>query len=133
VDTSGKTLEEIVTSFRRVTDIIAEISAASQEQSQGIDQVNRAVTQMDHVTQLTAAQTEQVSAMAQSLASQAGQLQGLVGRFKLEHRRSVRPSDAPPHHAHATSDAPPAPAPRTAPVADVKGWAAGLDGDFEEF
>jgi methyl-accepting chemotaxis protein len=133
VDTSGKTLEEIVTSVRRVTDIIAEISAASQEQSQGIDQVNRAVTQMDHVTQLTAAQTEQVSAMAQSLASQAGQLQGLVGRFKLEHRRNVRPSDAPPPHAPAMSNPPSAPAPRTGQVGDVKGWAAGLDGDFEEF
>jgi hypothetical protein len=67
-----------------VTDIIAEITAASQEQSQGIEQVNRAVAQMDNVTQSTAAQTEQVSGTAQSLTSQADQLQTLVGRFKLD-------------------------------------------------
>jgi methyl-accepting chemotaxis protein len=131
VDTSGKTLEEIVASVRRVTDIIAEISAASQEQSQGIDQVNRAVAQMDHVTQSTAAQTEQVSATAQSLAGQAGQLQSLVGRFRLE--ETGRPAAVEPPPAVAP---PPqaAPAPRRpAAPPDLKTWAADLDGDFEEF
>jgi methyl-accepting chemotaxis protein len=130
VDTSGKTLEEIVVSVRRVTDIIAEISAASQEQSQGIDQVNRAVAQMDNVTQSTAAQTEQVSATAQSLAAQAAQLQSLVGRFRLD--TAVRPRAAAP--------AAPAPVPvatvtprRPAPAVDAQDWASNLDGDFEEF
>jgi methyl-accepting chemotaxis protein len=131
VDTSGKTLEEIVASVRRVTDIIAEISAASQEQSQGIDQVNRAVAQMDHVTQSTAAQTEQVSATAQSLAGQAGQLQSLVGRFRLEEtarRAAVAPPPAP------TPPPAVAPAPRRAAAPpELKGWAADLDSDFEEF
>src|SRR5215471_13555637 len=51
VDSAGKTMEEIVTSVKRVTDIMAEISAASQEQSTGIEQVNTAVTQMDKITQ----------------------------------------------------------------------------------
>jgi methyl-accepting chemotaxis protein len=136
VDTSGKTLEEIVSSVRRVTDIIAEISAASQEQSQGIDQVNRAVAQMDNVTQATAAQTEQVSATAQSLATQAEQLQGLVARFRLE--GGARHGNGADGHAaaHAGSPAPrPAPAPRAArPSApEVKTWATNLDADFEEF
>ena len=68
-----------------MTDIIAEIAAASVEQSTGIDQVNKAVTQMDQVTQSNAAQTEELSSTAQSLAAQADELQALVRRFKLGH------------------------------------------------
>jgi methyl-accepting chemotaxis protein len=83
VNQSGQTLEEIVTAVKRVTDIIAAITAACQEQSLGIGQVNQAVTQMDQVIQGTAAQTEELSSTAQSLAVQAAQLQVLVGRFKL--------------------------------------------------
>jgi methyl-accepting chemotaxis protein len=130
VDTSGKTLEEIVASVRRVTDIIAEISAASQEQSQGIDQVNRAVAQMDNVTQSTAAQTEEVSATAQSLAAQAVQLQTLVGRFRLDATARARATTPPPPVAIPV---PPAATRRAAPAADAQDWAASLDGDFEEF
>jgi methyl-accepting chemotaxis protein len=84
VNQSGETLNEIVASVKRVTDIIAEIAAASQEQTTGIDQVNRAVTQMDQVTQANAAQTEELSSTAQALATQARELQALVGRFKLD-------------------------------------------------
>ncbi|MBI1893653.1 MAG: hypothetical protein HYS14_06045 [Candidatus Rokubacteria bacterium] len=62
----------------------AEISAASQEQSQGIMQVNKAVAQMEQVTQANSAQTEELSSTAQSLAAQAQQLQSLVGRFKMQ-------------------------------------------------
>jgi methyl-accepting chemotaxis protein len=83
VDKSGQTLQEIVLSVKKVTDIIGEIAAASQEQSSGIDQVNKAVGQMDQVTQSNSAQTEELSSTAQSLAAQAEQLQALVGRFKL--------------------------------------------------
>ncbi|MBI4522673.1 MAG: HAMP domain-containing protein [Deltaproteobacteria bacterium] len=83
VNKSGQTLAEIVTSVKRVTDIVGEIAAASQEQSSGIDQINTAVTQMDQVTQSNAAQTEELSSTAQSLASQAHQIQALVARFKL--------------------------------------------------
>jgi methyl-accepting chemotaxis protein len=84
VNRSGQALGEIVASVKRVTDIMAEIAAASQEQSSGIDQVNRAVMQMDQVTQANAAQTEELSSTAQALAAQAGQLQALVGRFRLD-------------------------------------------------
>jgi methyl-accepting chemotaxis protein len=83
VTRSGQTLEEIVGSVKRVTDIIAEIAAASREQTTGIDQVNRAVAQMDQVVQGNAAQTEELSSTAQALAAQAAELQALVGRFRL--------------------------------------------------
>jgi methyl-accepting chemotaxis protein len=84
VDQAGKTMEEIVTSVKRVTDIMAEISAASQEQSQGIEQVNQTVTQMDEVTQQNAALVEEASAAARSLEEQAGGLAHSVSLFKLE-------------------------------------------------
>jgi methyl-accepting chemotaxis protein len=83
VNQSGQTLSEIVTSVKRVTDIVAEIAAASREQSTGIDQVNKAITQMDQVTQANASQTEELNATAEGLASQAVQLQSLVSRFTL--------------------------------------------------
>jgi methyl-accepting chemotaxis protein len=83
VNRSGETLKEIEGSVKRVTDIIAEIAAASQEQTAGVDQVSRAVTQMDQVTQANAAQTEGLSSTAQALAAQAEQMAALVGRFKL--------------------------------------------------
>jgi methyl-accepting chemotaxis protein len=83
VNRSGKTLEEIVQSAKRVADIVAEIAAACQEQSGGIDQVNRAVAQMDRVTQDNAAQTEELSSTSQALAAQAQELLALVGRFRL--------------------------------------------------
>ncbi|AWM40749.1 Methyl-accepting chemotaxis protein I [Gemmata obscuriglobus] len=83
VNKSGDTLAEIVTSVKRVTDIVTEMAAASREQSTGIEQVNKAVSQMDTVTQRNASQTEEMSATAQALTDQAGQLRDLVGRFKL--------------------------------------------------
>ncbi len=83
VNRSGQTLGEIVSSVKRVTEIIAEIAAASQEQAQGIDQVNRAVGQMDGVVQTNAAHSEELSSTAQALAAQAAELQALVGRFKV--------------------------------------------------
>jgi methyl-accepting chemotaxis protein len=83
VNQSGQTLQEIVASVKQVTDIIGEIAAGTQEQSAGIDQVNLGVNQMDHVVQSNAAQTEQLSATAHLMAEQGGQLQALVGRFRL--------------------------------------------------
>ena len=83
VNRSGKTLDEIVQSAKRVADIVAEIAAACQEQSSGIDQVNRAVAQMDRVTQDNAAQTEELSSTSQALAHQATELLDLVSRFTL--------------------------------------------------
>ncbi|MFV0672260.1 methyl-accepting chemotaxis protein [Variovorax sp. tm] len=83
---AGRTMEEIVGSVKRVTDIMGEISAASQEQTSGIEQINQAVTQMDQTTQQNAALVEQASAAAQSLQEQAGSLSLIVGKFRLEQR-----------------------------------------------
>ncbi len=83
VNRSGETLQGIVGSVKRVTDIVGEIAAASAEQSSGIDQVNSAMTQMDQVTQSNSAQTEELSATAESLSEQAGHLMNLVSVFTL--------------------------------------------------
>ena len=84
VNQSGRTLDEIITSVKRVTDIVAEIAAASREQAIGIEQVNKAVAQMDQVTQENASQTEELSGTAEGLSGQAEGLQELVQRFRLE-------------------------------------------------
>ncbi|WEM98848.1 methyl-accepting chemotaxis protein [Telluria mixta] len=91
VDEAGSTMEEIVTSVKRVTDIMAEISHASQEQSAGIEQVNRAIGQMDEATQQNAALVEQAGAAASSLQDEAANLARLVSIFKLD-APAARPS-----------------------------------------
>jgi methyl-accepting chemotaxis protein-1 (serine sensor receptor) len=83
VERAGTTMQEIVSSVKRVTDIMGEITAASEEQSSGIDQVNRAVSQMDEVTQQNAALVEESAAAAGSLQDQAEQLSQAVAVFKL--------------------------------------------------
>jgi methyl-accepting chemotaxis protein len=83
VDQAGSTMQEVVSSIRRVTDIMGEISAASNEQSQGVSQVGEAVTQMDQVTQQNAALVEEMAAAASSLKSQAQELVQTVAIFKL--------------------------------------------------
>ncbi|WP_040786677.1 methyl-accepting chemotaxis protein [Massilia niastensis] len=83
VDQAGATMAEIVQSVSRVTDIMAEITAASQEQTAGIEQINSAVTQMDQVTQQNAALVEQATAAARSLQDEAAALAHTVGAFKL--------------------------------------------------
>ena len=83
VNQSGKTLQDIVGSVKRVTDIIAEITAASQEQSSGIEQVNRAIMQMDESTQQNAALVEETTSAAQSMKEQAVELLRQVGLFKV--------------------------------------------------
>jgi len=84
VEQAGKTMQEIVASVQRVTDIMGEITAASSEQSAGIDQVNTAITSMDETTQQNAALVEQAAAAAESLVEQAIQLADVVSVFKLE-------------------------------------------------
>ena len=74
---------------RSVTDIMAEITAASQEQSKGIGQVNQAVTQMDEVTQQNAALVEEAAAAASSLESQASDLKAAVSMFRLDVSRDT--------------------------------------------
>jgi methyl-accepting chemotaxis protein len=88
---SGATLEEIVGSAKQLTDLITEIASASREQSAGVDQVNRAIAQMEAVVQRNASQTEEINATSEALAAQASQLQGLVGRFKLDRDEAPAP------------------------------------------
>ncbi|MXV32862.1 MULTISPECIES: methyl-accepting chemotaxis protein [unclassified Xanthomonas] len=81
---AGQTMTEIVASVQRVTDIMGEIAAASQEQSAGIEQVNQTVTQMDETTQQNAALVEEATAAARSMEEQAGQLIESVSIFRVE-------------------------------------------------
>ncbi|MCD0244814.1 MCP four helix bundle domain-containing protein [Xanthomonas melonis] len=108
VDQAGKTMADIVASVQRVTDIMGEISAASQEQSAGIEQVNLTVTQMDEATQQNAALVEEATAAARAMEDQAGQLSDAVAIFKLHGA------------AAASSPAPARPAPAPAPRASAK-------------
>jgi len=84
VGKSGDTMKEIVNAIKRVNDIMAEIAAASAEQSTGIEEVSTAVSQMDEMTQQNAALVEQAAAAAESLQSQADQLNRNVGQFRLD-------------------------------------------------
>jgi methyl-accepting chemotaxis protein-1 (serine sensor receptor) len=90
VNQAGKTMSEITTAVQRVTDIMGEISAASEEQSGGIDQIARAVTQMDEVTQQNAALVEEAAAAAQSLEDQVKSLKQAVAIFRVDGHASAR-------------------------------------------
>ncbi|MBA5875029.1 MAG: PAS domain S-box protein [Nitrospira sp. CR1.2] len=150
VNQSGKTLEEIVSSVKRVTDIIAEITAASQEQAQGIDQVNKAIMQMDETTQQNAALVEETTSASQSMKDQAKELMSQMEMFIVnsaaEHapvrsstqtsRTVVKPTVAAPKPALKKPSFSAKPADAKQPV----GVAAGnghdrhkKDDDFEEF
>ena len=96
VDQAGATMEEVVASVKRVTDIIGEISSASTEQTHGIEQVNQAIAQMDHVTQQNAALVEEAAAAAGSLQDQATGLAQVVSVFKLNEQPGLlrRPAAA---------------------------------------
>jgi len=83
VEQAGTTMGDILQAVRRVTDIMGEIAAASEEQSSGISQVGRAVTQMDEVTQQNAALVEQAAAAASSLQDQAARLRQAIGMFRV--------------------------------------------------
>jgi methyl-accepting chemotaxis protein len=104
VDQSGKALAEIVDSVKKVTDIVAEIAAASQEQSAGIDQVNHAVLQMDEMTQQNAALVEEAAAAARAMQEQASELTRQVGFFQLSHETASAPAPV-PRSASATVEA----------------------------
>ena len=83
VDQAGTTMQAIVTSIQRVSDIVSEISSASVEQSSGVGQVSDAISQMDQATQQNAALVEESAAAAASLKSQAHQLVQAVERFRV--------------------------------------------------
>jgi len=94
VNRAGSTMEEIVTSVQRVTDIIGEITIASQEQEAGIKQVNTAIGQMDDVTQQNAALVEQAAAAASAMHEHAAQLADVVSVFKLSGSAAQRGASA---------------------------------------
>jgi len=92
VEQAGATMEEVVVSVRRVTDIMSEITSAGQEQRAGIEQVNAAIAEMDAVTQQNAALVEEATAASHSMQQQAGALAGLVAVFRLEPAPADRPA-----------------------------------------
>lgn len=142
VDHAGATMEEIVQSITRVTDIMSEIASASMEQTTGIEQVNAAITQMDEVTQQNAALVEEAAAAAGSMQEQAVKLAEVVSIFKLGREAAMRAAQAaPPARRAAPALAPTAPAraqvaPRLAATAEQsapKKATAAASEDWEEF
>ena len=99
-------MDEIVTSVKRVTDIMGEITAATQEQTSGIEQVNQAITQMDEVTQQNAALVEEAAAAASSLSDKAQNLAKAVAVFRIGHveqPQAAHSAATPAKPAHAAS------------------------------
>ncbi len=145
VNEAGQTMNEVVASVKRVCDIVAEITAASHEQQQGIEQINNAVTHMDENTQQNAALVEQAAAAAKSLQEQAARLSQTVGVFRLDasHLPPPAPNTTFTHAAPARRDVTPTPAavpqvrakaiarPAAAPTKPAPGPTA--EGDWEQF
>ncbi|HEX8479191.1 MAG TPA: methyl-accepting chemotaxis protein [Telluria sp.] len=129
VGQAGVTMDEVVASVKRVTDIMGEIANASQEQSAGIAQVNLSIIEMDGMTQQNAALVEQAAAAAQSLQDQAGELQRVVSVFRLiegeaEYQAPAAPAVPKTPVASRAVAVRPAPAAATAPRAALKRPAA---------
>ena len=153
VDKAGATMTEVVSSIRRVTDIMGEISAASSEQASGITEVVDAVSQMDQATQQNAALVEQMAAAATGLSGQAHDLVQVVAAFKLNageqnpaprtpaRTRSPGPIQAPrpalrvamSAPVKATRPAPPSATPKAPVLAKPKAAPAASDDDWETF
>jgi methyl-accepting chemotaxis protein len=158
VQDAGSTMDEIVASVQRVTDIIGEISAAALEQSQGIGQVNEAVTRLDQMTQQNAALVEESAAAAESLKGQAHRMTTVVANYRLDGLSDVHSfAAAPPAHkpvaakaiakaavrkpaaARATAVKPAAPKAAPAPAAaapipaPAPAAASGASDDWESF
>ena len=150
VGQAGVTMDEVVASVKRVTDIMSEIANASQEQSAGIEQVNLSIIEMDSMTQQNAALVEEAAAAAQSLQDQASELSRVVSIFKLVEGEEIHTAEAAPQQAApvarpAVAKAKPAlkrpaaraPAPgaSSAPAAQPKKIAATTAGsdEWEEF
>ncbi|MGE6334084.1 methyl-accepting chemotaxis protein [Stenotrophomonas sp. NPDC077659] len=136
VHQAGTTMGEIVTSVQRVTDIMSEISAASQEQSAGIEQVNQTVVQMDETTQQNAALVEEATAAARAMEDQAAQLADAVAIFRLDNQVAAAVKAV----VARVEPVPPASAARRPQLAAAAGrsshnasFVAPSDGDWKEF
>jgi methyl-accepting chemotaxis protein len=141
---SGQTLEHIVSAVKKVSDIIAEIAASSHEQSAGIDQVNKAVMQLDEMTQQNAALVEQATAASKSMADQSRGLSELLAKYEIgtsaagPSAATVTASSAPlvaRKPAKLTSESKPKPKPKaaTAPAPMRGSVAVGDDSSWKEF
>ena len=140
VDESGRTLEEIVSAVKKVTDIVAEIAAASREQSSGIEQVNKAVMQMDQTTQQNAALVEEASAASQAIVEQAQALNGMIARYSVGGDSASKPASKSAASAAASAERRSQARPwagRAAPAASATAAparkAAGDDTEWKEF
>ncbi|MRX10612.1 HAMP domain-containing protein [Pseudoduganella sp. FT25W] len=135
VEQAGTTMHEVVASIKQVTDIVGEISAATQEQNEGISQVHRAVTEMDQTTQQNSSLVEQTAAAAATLRDQADTLEQVVSAFTINAARaSTRAASAPPAPRPAAvkpAALPKAPAAKPAPQ-KLKA-AAPASNEWEEF
>jgi methyl-accepting chemotaxis protein len=92
---AGKLLDEMVPNIRRTSDLVQEITAASEEQSSGVGQINVAVTQLSQVTQQNASSSEELAATAEEMSSQAEQLQQAISYFKLAQAARTPAASAP--------------------------------------
>ncbi|MFZ4878505.1 methyl-accepting chemotaxis protein [Janthinobacterium sp. Mn2066] len=137
VTQTGSTMEEIVASIRRVTDIMAEISAAGREQEMGIGQINQAVAEMDTVTQQNAALVEEAAAASAAMQEQAAALSAMVSIFKVDAghggRPAVRTSPAPSAPPAARRAPLPSPARKLAVRPRAAKQVADSSGEWEEF
>jgi len=155
VERSGQTLKEIVTAIKKVSDIVAEMAAASREQASGIEQVNKAILQMDQMTQQNAALVEQTASASHSMGDQASELQQLMSFFKLDGRetanavvtvpssgtaskarnasRMIQKMDHRPVAAGKPMPVKPRPAGRPAPVAKKSAPISTTSDEWEEF
>ena len=140
VDQAGATMNEIVESVRRVTDIMGEIMSAAKEQTSGIEQINEAISQMDQVTQQNAALVEEAAAASQSMQEQSATLAKTVSVFKLDARQVDAPVERTVTAVAAPRSAAPAikrkatAAPAIRLASPKKQYsAAGSANDWEEF
>jgi len=132
VHDSGEMLTEIVSSVKKVGDFVAEIAAASQQQSEGIVQVNQAVTQMDRITQQNAALAEEASAASISMSEQSGNMVNLLGFFKIKQGKNSAVSASPEARQQPSKPAPRA-NPPAIPVSTSSAAEAIDDQEWEEF
>jgi methyl-accepting chemotaxis protein len=134
VDESGSTLGEIVDSVQKVGDIIAEIAAASSEQSTGIDQINKAVAQMDEMTQQNASLVEEAAAASESMDEQAKGLTSLIGFFNTGNA-STGSNVAPNSERRSSNERPwtKESQPKPAVKKETKAASGGSDSEWDEF
>ncbi|HMT79736.1 MAG TPA: methyl-accepting chemotaxis protein [Azonexus sp.] len=132
VDQAGRTMEEVVSSIKRVAKIMGDISDASREQSSGIEQVSLAVSQMDEVTQQNAALVEEAAAAAESLEEQAHNLAQAVSIFRVEDLGNKQLLAAPRHSPQKTV-APEMPRDERGKEKRAPALATSLDDEWEEF